>query len=395
MSEPSVIPSAFLLNITMILAFTKLGGMLSKRLGMPSVLGQVMTGIILGPTILGWLKPDLFLDEVGQIGVILLMFLAGLDTEMEQMSKLGKRSLLVAAGGVLLPFILGIILVFFWRHNLQEAIFVGTLLTATSVSITVQVLMEMGKLKTAEGNTILAAAIIDDILGILLLSVVVGMNSQLQILPLLGRITLFFVIVLIFGGYLFPFLIKLSRKYSIKEGRVTLAIACCLLFAWLAEQMGVATIIGAYLMGIFVGKTRIKKLVTERIEVIAYTFFVPIFFVGIGAIANLRQINLSILLFLFILVLVAIASKLIGSMIGALLGGFGLKSSLIIGSGMIARGEVLLIITSLGLRKGIIGSELFSGAVLLVLVSTLLTPVLLTVCFKETKPVEKLAQTNY
>jgi len=375
-------PSRFLVNIMVILVFTKIGGMVSKRIGMPSVLGQVLTGIFLGPSIFGLLHPDVFLDEVGQLGVIMLMFLAGLDTELSQIKKVGKKSFLIAVGGVILPFIAGAIFVFLWRHNLHQALFVGAILTATSVSITVQTLMEMGKLKTPEGTSILAAAVIDDVLGLLILSLVIGVGSEFNLFALLGLIILFFLISYVFGRFGLPLIIKIYRKYDIKEGRVTLALACCLLFAWLADRMGLATIIGAYIMGIFVGKTQIKKLVTERVEIIAYTFFVPIFFMGIGAIADLHQINLSLLSFIAVLVFIAIVTKMIGSFLGALAGGFSFKSSVVVGIGMIARGEVVLIITSLGLRKGIIGNDIFSGSILLVLCSTLLTPVLLAKFFK-------------
>lgn len=382
-NEAIVDPSLFLINVTVILIFTKWGGMISKRLGMPSVLGQVLMGIILGPSVLRLLRPDIFLDEVGQLGVIFLMFLAGLDTEIEQVKKVGSRSVLIAVGGVVVPLILGTWLVYTLRHDMRQAIFVGTILTATSVSITVQTLLEMGKLKTLEGNSILTAAVIDDIIGILLLAMVVGVGSQGSIINLMGLIILFFVGVYIFGRFVFPFLIDLHAKYDIREGRVTLALACCLFFAWLADHMGVATIIGAYLMGIFVGQTKIKNLVTERVQIIAYTIFIPIFFVNIGASADLHQINLASLFFALAIVFVAIISKMIGSMIGALLSRFSFRSALRVGVGMISRGEVALIITSLGLRRGLIGQDVFSGTLLLVLTSSLVTPILLSLAFKE------------
>jgi len=386
--ETVVDPSLFLINVAVILIFTKIGGMLSKRLGVPSVLGQVLTGVILGQSILGFIKPDIFLEEVGQIGVILLMFLAGLDTNLHEMRTVGTKSLLVACGGLLVPFIGGILISLAFHMNIHQALLVGTILTATSVSITVQTLLEMGKLKTPEGNTVIAAAVIDDVLGIIVLALVVGAGSNTSFFRLMGLIALFFVGIILFGRFIFPYLIDLYAKHDIREGRVTLALACCLFFAWLADKMRVATIIGAYIMGLFVGRTKIKKLVGERIEIIGYTFFIPIFFLGIGAKANLQQINTSSLVFAGVMVLTAILAKIIGSIIGALIGGFNLRQSYRIGVGMIARGEVALIITSMGFRKGIIGNDVFSGTILLVLVSSIVTPLLLTAAFKE-KPVQK------
>lgn len=378
-------PSSFLLNLAIILIFTKIGGIICKRWGIPAVLGQVLMGVLLGPTVLGLVKSDLLLDEIGQLGVIFLMFLAGLDTEMESMKRLGKKALLVAVGGALLPFIGGTIVALVFNYNLHTAIFVGTILTATSISITVQTLLELGKLKTPEGNVILAAAVIDDIIGIILLAIVVsfGNGSSTNILLLMGRIILFFILIYLVGQWVFPLLVGLHAKHNIREGRVTLAIAICLLFAWLADNMGLATIIGAYLMGIFVGQTNIKNLVTQRVQIIAYTFFIPIFFVGIGTGVNLRQIDLSVLLFALAITVTAIITKMVGSMCGALLGKFDLKSSLRIGVGMIARGEVGLVVTSLGVRMGIIGNEVFSAVLILIIVAIIITPVLLPMVFKE------------
>jgi Kef-type K+ transport system membrane component KefB len=378
-------PSSFLLNLAIILIFTKIGGIICKRWGIPAVLGQVLMGVLLGPTVLGLVKSDLLLDEIGQLGVIFLMFLAGLDTEMESMKRLGKKALLVAVGGALLPFIGGTIVALVFNYNLHTAIFVGTILTATSISITVQTLLELGKLKTPEGNVILAAAVIDDIIGIILLAIVVsfGNGSSTNILLLMGRIILFFILIYLVGQWVFPLLVGLHAKHNIREGRVTLAIAICLLFAWLADNMGLATIIGAYLMGIFVGQTNIKNLVTQRVQIIAYTFFIPIFFVGIGTGVNLRQIDLSVLLFALAITVTAILTKMVGSMCGALLGKFDLKSSLRIGVGMIARGEVGLVVTSLGVRMGIIGNEVFSAVLILIIVAIIITPVLLPMVFKE------------
>ena len=298
-------PALFLINIALILVFTKIGGMISKRLGWPSVLGQVLIGIILGPSLLGLIKPDIFLDEIGQIGVILLMFLAGLDTDMRQMKTLGGRSLLIAVGGVILPLAAGFGFTFMLRQNIQEAILVGIILTATSVSITAQTLLEMGKLKSPEGNAILGAAVIDDILGIVLLAVMVGMGPNFNIWTLLGKISLFFVMVFVFGKFVLPHLINAYHKFDIREGRVTLALGSCLLFAWLAEYFGVAAIIGAYLMGIFFGQTGIKRVVVERLEIVAYTIFVPVFFVNIGAVADLNHLRSGSFLFLAGIVFVA------------------------------------------------------------------------------------------
>ena len=383
----TVDPSSFLLNLAIILIFTKIGGIICKRFGVPSVLGQVLIGVVLGPTVLSLVQPDMLIDEVGQLGVIFLMFLAGLDTEMDTMKRLGKKAFLVATGGALLPLFGGTLVARLFNFDFKTSIFVGTILTATSISITVQTLLELGKLKTAEGNIILAAAVIDDIIGILLLAVVSGAStgSSGNLLMLVGQIIFFFIIIYLFGEFVFPLLISLHAKYDIREGRVTLAIAACLFFAWLADYMGLATIIGAYLLGIFVGQTKVKSLVTQRIQIIAYTFFTPIFFVGIGIGVNLRQINLSSLIFTLAITVTAILTKMLGCMCGALMVKFDLRSSLRIGAGMIARGEVGLVITSLGVRMGLIPGNLFSSILILIIVTTVLTPILLSMMFIEPK----------
>lgn len=382
-TQGALLSEVFLIKIMIILVFTKTGGMISKRLGLPSVIGQVLTGIVLGPSLFGILHTDAFLDELGQLGVILLMFLAGLDTDMKQMKAVGARSLWVAMGGVFLPLVTGFGFIYLFRHDFQQALFVGTMLTATSVSISAQTLIELGKLKTKEGNVILGAAVIDDIIGIVLLALVVGIGSELSLWSLLGNIVLFFVITFVFGGYVVPYLVAKHRKFDIREGRVTLALGCCLLFAWLAEFMGVAAIIGAYMIGIFFGQTRIRKLVVERVEILAYTFFVPIFFITIGASADLKQLASISFFFLFGLLMVAIFSKMLGCALVDKLFKNSWRSSFAIGSGMISRGEVMLIMASLGLREGLIGQDIFSGAILIVLVTTLVTPVLLSFLFKD------------
>ncbi|MGF7089203.1 Kef-type K+ transport system membrane component KefB [Kroppenstedtia sanguinis] len=385
----------FLLELVIILVAVKLAGHFSKKIGQPSVFGELLVGIILGPAILGWIVVDPhhpgLVKQLADVGVILLMFLAGLETDVEEFKKTAYGSSLVAVGGVILPLVMGFAVGLMFGYSTSTSIFIGTLLVATSVSISVQTLRELGQLQTKEGVTILGAAVLDDVLGIILLSVVVGFTagggggSFVDIMILLAKIILFFVLIIVIGRYLLPRLFHWSSKLMTSEVLLAFGIVSALSFAYLAEMFGLAGIVGSYFAGLMLSLTKYRTELFERVEIVSFSFFVPIFFVSIGVTADVSGLTKDILILMVVLSLVAILTKVIGAGLGAKLAGFNWNSSLGIGAGMIARGEVGLIVASIGLSRGLITNDLFTVTVIIVLVTTLVTPPTLKAVFNRKK----------
>ncbi|SMO49792.1 cation:proton antiporter [Melghirimyces algeriensis] len=390
----------FLWELVLILASVKLAGHFSKKIGQPSVFGELLVGIILGPTLLGWLHIDPehpgLIKELAEVGVILLMFLAGLETDVDEFKKTAFGSSLVAVGGVVFPLVFGFAVGLMFGYEYHTAIFIGTLLVATSVSISVQTLRELGKLQSKEGITILGAAVLDDILGLIILSVVTGFaaggeseGSVMAIVILLVKIVLFFVLTLLIGRYILPRLFQWAANLMTTEVLLTFGIIAALGFAYFAEMFGLAGIVGSYFAGLMLSLTKYRTELFERIEIVSFSFFVPIFFVSIGVTAEVSGLTSHLLVLMVVLSLVAVLTKLIGGGLGAKLAGFNLRSSTGIGAGMIARGEVGLIIASIGLTRNLIDQELFTVTVIIVLVTTLVTPPILKAVFSDKKQVAK------
>ncbi|WP_066506109.1 cation:proton antiporter [Abyssisolibacter fermentans] len=386
----------FLLEIGLILLFANIGGYISKKLEQPAVLGQILIGLIIGPSVLNLVSATDFINHMAEIGVILLMFIAGLETDLDDLKASGQSSAIIAIGGVIFPFIFGMGVVYLLKANstFQEQLFVGVILTATSVSITVQALRELNRLRTKQGMAILGAAIIDDVVGIILLAVVVSAINPAEgtsILFVILKIIAFFVIALILGIVFSKTITKYSDIMR-RDGRLlTSALIFCFFLAFIAEEMGVAAIIGAYITGVIFSTTPHRNRVSHEIQNIAYALFTPIFFVNIGLKVQLHGIGNSILLSVGI-ILAAIFGKVIGCLIGARVSKFNLKESFQISIGMIPRAEVALIVTSLGLKLKVIGHDIFTSIILLVLVSTIITPILLKIVYKnDTVENDKLA----
>ncbi|PTM59433.1 cation:proton antiporter [Desmospora activa] len=385
----------FLWDLVLILIAVKVAGHLSKKMGQPSVFGELLVGIILGPALLGWIVVDPenpgLIKELAEVGVILLMFLAGLETDVEEFKKTAYGSSLVAIGGVIFPLVTGFAVGTLFGYEFSTAIFIGTLLVATSVSISVQTLRELGKLQTKEGVTILGAAVLDDVLGIIILSVVVGFtagsgeSSMMDIFLLLGKILLFFVLIFLIGRKVLPRLFQWGANLLTTEVLLTFGIITALSFAYFAEMFGLAGIVGSYFAGLMLSLTKYRHELFEKVEVISFSFFVPIFFVSIGVAADISGLSSDILWLILTLTVVAILSKLVGGGLGAKLAGFDWRSSSGIGAGMVARGEVGLIVASIGLSRGLIDNELFTVTVIIVLATTLVTPPLLKGIFHTKK----------
>jgi Kef-type K+ transport system membrane component KefB len=373
----------FLLHLAIILILSKYVAALSIKFKMPPVLGMIITGILLGPSVFDIVKTDIVIQWLAKLGVILLLFTAGLDTDVIQMKSQGKASLMTAAGGVLLPFALGFFTSRFFGLDVFSATLIGTVLMATSVSVTVMTLIDLKKLHSSEGTTILGAAIIDDVIGILMLTFVFGLHGgENNVLISMVKILGYFVASFLVGFFLFKPIIRFTRKLDVEAGVVAVALALCFFFAWAAEKSGMAEITGAYIAGLFVGQTRSKRTVSEGVETLGQSFFVAIFFINIGLETQLRDISGNPGFIIFV-ILFAVTGKILGSGLGAKFGGFSLRQSTRIGIGMVPRGEVALIISAMALTRGIFTQTEYSTTVLIVILSAILTPPLLKWAFRE------------
>ncbi len=394
-----------LLLLSLVIAAAKLAGAAATRVGQPAVFGELLVGLLLGPTVLNVLSWPIFtatltetagpagaplfglINDLADVGVILLMLVAGLETDLDQMRKVGTAAFWSAAGGVVLPMIGGILTAAaFGMPVFWTGIFVGTILTATSVSISAQVLMELGVLKSKEGATILGAAVIDDVMGLIVLSVVVafaqagGGGSALQMTVIVGRMLLFFGAAVLVGRYFEP-IAAWGDSLGVSQGLLATVTLLAFLYAWAAEYVGgVAAITGSYLAGVLLTRTSFKTRIDEGVHPLTYSLLVPAFFISIGLRANGRELGPHAA-FTVVLLLVAIVGKIVGC--GALAGmcGFSNRESLRVGVGMISRGEVGLIVAGYGLSHGVIGQDVFSAAVIMVLGTTMITPPLLRLVY--------------
>lgn len=393
----------FLLFVAIILLSTKIFSLLSQKVNMPQVVGALLVGVLLGPSCLNILHETDFLTKSAEIGVIFLMFLAGLDTDFDDLKATGKSAVIIAFVGVLIPLGSGFLTYFLFFHGERpdtmiflESAFVGIVLTATSVSITVETLREMGKLKGKMGTSILGAAIIDDILGIIALTVITSFTVPgIEIMVVLLKIFLFFVFIAVCGFFVFRLFRKLEIVYGTKRRVAIYAVVFCLLLSYISEvYFGVADITGAYFAGLILcNVTETKSYIASKINITSYMFFTPIFFASIGIKTVITGMSQELILFTLALLIVAILSKIVGCGLGAKICGFSNMDSLAIGVGMISRGEVALIVAQKGEQAGLISSTLFPAIVLVVIVTTLITPILLktVVYMKEQKKVDAIA----
>jgi monovalent cation:proton antiporter-2 (CPA2) family protein len=368
----------FILQIVIILLAIKIAGQLSIRLGQPSVLGKVLVGIILGPALLGWVQNTEILTVFSEIGVLLLMFLAGLETNLKDLNRNKKAALLVALGGILIPIIGGYIGSQFYDLSVGESIFIGLLLSATSVSISVQTLRELGWLNSKEGSTLLGAAVLDDVIVVILIAIAVSffVGSDVSIALLIAEKILFFIIIILASKWLIPKFLQVFSKFKVTEAILSAGLIICFSFAYFAEYLGIAGIIGTFFAGIAIAQTKFKEEIEHKVEPIANGIFVPFYFVSIGLAVSFDGIGDQVG-FILIFSVIAILSKFIGSGIGARLSGFNTKSSMGIGAGMISRGEVALILAAMGLESGLLPTQYYTAMIIVVIITTLVTPPLL------------------
>jgi monovalent cation:proton antiporter-2 (CPA2) family protein len=373
---------SFFFTLLIILFTTKVAGDLSVRLGQPAVLGKLIVGIVIGPAFLGWIESSTMIEELSQIGVLLLMFIAGLETDIKQLNENLKASIAVAIGGVVLPFAGGYSVGLAMGMSQGHSIFLGLLLCATSVSISVETLRDIGKLNSREGTTILGAAVVDDVLVVVLLAFLMSFlgGGDVNLSLIILKKVAFFIAIILIGWKAVPWIMGWLARHRVQEAVISAALIICFFFAYLAEYLGVAGIIGAFAAGIAVSQTGYKHEVEERIEPIAYAIFVPIFFVGIGLSVSFEGM-IDHIWFILTVTLIAIFTKLAGSGLGARISGFNLRSSLGIGSGMVSRGEVALIIAAIGLEAGLLLEQYFTSLIIVVILTTLVTPPLLKKIF--------------
>lgn len=391
----------FSLALAIIIVVAKGAGYLSNRLGQPAVLGELLAGLILGPTVLDMLHWPVFVDgnlgetlnHLAHLGVLFLMFIAGLEVDLEAMVRAGRPAVLAGIMGVVAPVGLGMAAVFPLGFDLQRSVFIGLVLAATSVSISAQTLMELGVLRSRVGLALLGAAVVDDVLVILLLSFLIaltvgGGSGIVTILWVVVKMIAFLGLATWLGARIIPRLGAFVERLPISQGVLALVIAVTLFYAWAAEVLGgVAAITGAFLAGLLFARTPLRHSIETGMHTLAYAWLVPVFFVSIGLETNARAaLSGGGLVLALIIVGVSIVSKVIGCGIGARLGGFSNGEALRLGVGMTSRGEVGLIVASVGLDAGLIGEEVFAAVVLMVLVTTLVTPIALRALYPKAVP---------
>ena len=383
-----------ILQLAIILVFSKIAGDISVKLGQPSVLGKLLVGILIGPSLLGLVTETETLKEFSQLGVILLMFIAGLETDVDEFKRTGKASTLVGMGGIIFPLLVGYLAGVLLGLSTMQSWFLGLLLSATSVSISVQALKEMNQLKSREGTTILGAAVIDDVVVIIALAFLMSFaGGDINLSVVILKKVFFFAGAIFVGWKVVPWFLNRFSSLKVTEAVTSSALIICFVYAYLAEYTGVAAIIGAYIAGVSISVTKFKHEVFEKVETISYSIFVPVFFTSIGVTAQFSGIMDNIGL-IFLLSIVAILTKLIGASVGAKLAGSNWNSSLGIGSAMISRGEVALIIAAIGLESKLLTQDMFAIIVVVVLVTTIVTPPMMKWFFKSDSEVKNMTYTG-
>lgn len=382
----------FLLVLSLILFFTKICGLMTEKINLPQVLGALVAGVVLGPSALGIIEETDFLMTASEIGVIMLMFSAGLETDMKELKRAGGSACFVAALGVILPILFcGGLYYFFFSDsftymNFLKSVFVGVVFSATSVSITVETLSEMGKIKTKVGTIIIGAAIIDDIIGIIVLSVISGLSEGATGSPIMvmGKIISFFGFVAVVGFVVNNLFKKLDRHHGKSKRVVVWSLAFCFLMAYIAEKyFGIADITGAYFAGLTLCNiTKTRSFVGDKISIVSYIFFSPVFFASIGINTNITGLDSNTLLFALLLFLTAVLTKVIGCGGGARLFKMTKQQSLGIGIGMISRGEVALMVAQKGLLLHMVDAKIFPALVLAIVATVFITPILLNMVMK-------------
>ncbi|MDT2735649.1 cation:proton antiporter [Enterococcus pseudoavium] len=372
---------AFIGVLCLILVSTTLAGHFSRRFGIPAVIGQLLVGILLGNGGLQIVHPDILVTDFSEIGVIILMFLAGMESNLGLLRKYFRPAMYVALLGVLFPLLFGVISGRVFHVVWNQAFFLGLILAATSVSISVEVLKELKVITTKEGSTILGASVADDILVVLLVSLCMPLtgiegSSKVPLSLMLLEQVLFFIAVFLLIRWGAPYLMNLSKKLLAESAVIIVSLTLCLSMSYLADLIGLSSVIGAFSAGVAIGQTNVWQDIRYNIEAIGYAVFIPVFFVSIGLEVSFHGLSKQFL-FILLFTLVAIFSKLLGGFIGSRFSGFNRPSSLMVGSGMVSRGEMALIILQLGYQAGLVINSYYSAIIIVILFTTLSSPFLL------------------
>ena len=386
-------------DLAIIFICAKGAGLLARRLKAPMVVGEIIAGLLIGPCLWrGLVQPSDFISQMAEIGVILIMFSAGLETNLQELKKSGFAAFMIACVGVFVPLVGGSLLYMciygfseFGSDEFFKAVFIGCIMTATSVGITVEVLKELGKLKTRVGQTILSAAIIDDVIGMIVLTFVLGFKDpNSNTLVVTGKIGLFLVLSLVLGYIIYKLFRFYDERHTHTRRIPIIAITLCFIMAYIAEKyFGIADITGAYIAGIILCNVRDAEYIDRRVNINGYMFFAPVFFVGIGLKTDFSNVDSSMIVFSVGFVIVAMLAKVIGCGLVSKCFKYSWKDCLKIGAGMMTRGEVALIITNKGLGLGIIDSSYFTAVILLIIVSSIVTPVVLKLLFSKSENEEE------
>lgn len=381
---------SMLRDLAIILIAAKFFAILARKCKAPQVVGEIIAGLLIGPSVLGLVQQSDFIVQMAEIGVIILMFSAGLGTDLKELIKTGPIACLIATCGVFVPLFCGAVMymVFYgfapWGdENFYKAVFIGTILTATSVSITVETLKELGKLKGKVGTTILSAAIIDDVIGIIVLTFVIGFkNPDSNPMSVVINTVLFFVFAIGVGVIFYHIFKKMDKKYPHTRRIPIIGLAFCFVMAYVAEEFfGIADITGAYVAGLVLCSVQDSDYIARKMDINSYMLFGPVFFASIGLKTDISSMNMSILLFAVCFVIVGLLAKIIGCGLISKACKFSWPDSLKIGVGMMTRGEVALIVSQKGLSEGLMEPVYFTAVILLIMVSSIATPIILKLLY--------------
>lgn len=379
-------------DLAIILISAKLCGLLAAKLKAPQVVGEIIAGLLIGPCVLGLVQQTELITGMAEIGVVLLMFFAGLQTSLKDLMKTGWKALLIACAGVFIPLLGGYLLYSCYygfapggTSQFYSAVFTGVILTATSVSITVASLKELGYLKSETGTTIMSAAIIDDVIGIIVLTFVVGMKDpDSKPVSVIISTVLFFVVAVVLGVIIYRIFKWLDKRYPHTRRIPIFGFVLAFAMAYAAEKyFGIADITGAYVAGIILCSIDDSEYIARKVDVSSYMIFGPLFFASIGLKTNIDQVTPSLLLFCVLFVIVGLLTKIIGCGLMSKVLGFRGNDALKIGVGMMTRGEVALIVAQKGLQVGMIESRYFTAVIFLILVSSISTPIVLKVLYSK------------
>lgn len=384
--------------LAIIIICSKAFGLIARQLKAPQVAGEIIAGLLIGPSLFNLVSENDFLAGMAEIGVILLMFSAGLETDIDKLKKSGLKATVIALAGVLVPLILGTVLYMCFygfaapgTTEFIQAVFIGTILTATSVSITVQALKELGKISTEVGTTIMSAAIIDDVIGIVVLTAVLGLRDpSANIGSVCLKTIAFFAVSVVVGVVIFKIMKIVDHRWPHTRRIPIIGMTLAFVMAYVAEKyFGVADITGAYVAGIILSSLDDSAYIDRKMDISSYMIFGPVFFASVGLQTNLRTVDTTILAFSAAFVAVGLLGKVIGCGLVAKLLKYNGSDSLKIGVGMMTRGEVALIVAQRGLKAGVIDSRYFTSVIFLIVISSILTPIILKALYAADEKKEK------